>query len=364
MNRNWSRRSFLRRGSAAAATTSTITFPHILPAGAKGSTERLHIACVGTMGKGRSDRRAVSGSEDIVALCDVDSGRLAEAGKDSPRARRFTDFREMFDRMENTIDAVIVSTPDHAHFPVAMAAIDLGKHVCVQSPLSNRIAEIRELLRATNEKKVVTQMGNQGRTKEGQRLVKEWVDQGAIGELTEIKIWTNRPNWPQGSRLKRTGADIPKGLDWELWLAQVPSKPYVKNIHPRNWRAWWDYGSGALGDMGCHLMDSAFSVLGEVSPERVEAKTGKCTSEFAPEWSSLTYQFEGDRTLSWHDGARGGKAIRPENRKASIPLASRHGKRPSTASSSLERKARSLAPTSTVAAPPSFLSSGWKRSEK
>lgn len=277
---------------------------------------KLNIASVGVGGKGGSDRKlAEAEGNNIVALCDVDAKRLAGAQKDHPGAKCHTDFRKMLEEMGKGIDAVLVSTPDHMHFCAAMMAIQMGKHVCVQKPLCNTIWETRELHEAAKKAGVVTQMGNQGATGEGRRLIQEWVEQGAIGKLKEIRIWTDRPIWPQGALTKRA-AQIPAGLDWDLWLGQVPPMDYFEytdregnkgELHPFKWRGWWHFGSGALGDIGCHSMDPSFRVLGGRFPTKVEAQCPPITEEIAPAWSTVLYHFpEGNGqpalTLTWQDG--------------------------------------------------------------
>lgn len=291
-----------------------------MPRGAQGDGQmlnsRLRIASIGAGGKGAGDRKfAEAEGNDIVAVCDVDARRLASAQKDHPAAKCYADFRKMLEEMGQGIDAVIVSTPDHAHFSAAMMAVQMGKHVCVQKPLCNTIWEARELHKAAKKAGVVTQMGNQGATEEGRRLIQEWVAQGAIGKLKEIRIWTDRPIWPQGALVKKS-AQKPADLDWDLWLSQVPPMEYFEytdhegkkgELHPFKWRGWWEFGSGALGDIGCHSMDPSFRVLGGRFPSKVEAQCSPVTGEIAPAWSTVLYHFpEGNGqpalTLTWQDG--------------------------------------------------------------
>jgi predicted dehydrogenase len=241
--------------------------------------------------------------------------------------------------MASSIDAVIVSTPDHTHFPAAMWALKHQKPVCVQKPLCNNIWEIRELHRTAKEAGVLTQMGNQGRTMEGQRLAKEWIEQGAIGTLKEIRLWTDRPLWPQGPLGKKT-AECPPNVNWDLFLGTETSEPYFEFtappevhidpkrgscIHPWNWRGWWQFGSGALGDMGCHLMDASFNILGQRIPEKIEVESGPVTELNGPRWSSLKYHFPATDQypaliVHWNDGSRDGKPNKPE-RDPRIPQA-------------------------------------------
>ncbi len=292
---------------------------------------KLRIACIGIDGKGSSDSGAAADGNDIVAIVDVDTDRLAKAQKRFPGAEAFTDFRKMFEKMSDKIDAVTVSTPDHTHFVAGMMGVQHKKHVMVQKPMCNTIWEVRELHKAAKAAGVVTQMGNQGRTMEGQRLAKEWVDQGAIGTLKEIRLWTNRPIWPQGP-LKKVEVPAPANLDWNVWLGVEPSEPYFefdltpedakkakrgKSVQPFNWRGWWQFGSGALGDMGCHIMDSSFSILHQAIPVKIEAESSEITDTCAPVWSNLRYHFAASDqhpalVVSWNDGIKDGKPNKPE----------------------------------------------------
>ena len=342
------RRRFLAQSAAFAGLA--LTGPNLLLHGQNAASKRLNIAMIGAAGKGRSDRSNVAKDHNIVALVDVDSDRLAigmksakETNPDGKTAQGFKDFRKMFDTMAKDIDAVIVSTPDHTHFVAAMWAVRHGKHVCVQKPLCNTIAEVRTLHAAAKSAGVITQMGNQGRTSEGHRLVKEWIEQGVIGRLKEIRLWTDRPIWPQGALTKKA-AKCPSTLDWDLWLTSESNEPYFEfdapagsrakksdknqggiSVHPFNWRGWWQFGAGALGDMGCHIMDAAFNVLGQRVPTKIEVESSPITNLTAPTWSKLIYHFaSNDRfpalTVSWHDGAKDGKQNLPE-RDDRVPLA-------------------------------------------
>ncbi|MCL5270058.1 MAG: Gfo/Idh/MocA family oxidoreductase [bacterium] len=270
--------------------------------------EKLNIACVGCGGKGTSDIEGVSG-ENIVALCDVDANRAAEGWAKHPKAPKYWDYRRMLREMDDKIDAVVVATPDHVHFPAAMMAISMGKHVYVQKPLTHTVWEARQLTLAARRHGVATQMGNQGHANEGTRLLKEWVDAGAIGKVREVHIWTNRPIWPQGIDRPAEEMAVPDPLQWNLWLNGAPYRPYNEAYMPFNWRGWWDFGCGALGDMGCHLMDAAFWALKLDNPKRIEATSSGINKETAPEWSIITYEFgaRGDMPplkLVWYDGGK------------------------------------------------------------
>mgnify|MGYP002822133190 CR=1 FL=1 len=207
------------------------------------------------------------------------------------------------------IDAVSVSTPDHAHAVQAMAAMQLGKHVYVQKPLTHDIYEARKLTEAAKKYKVVTQMGIQGHTKEGMRLLKEWIDAGAIGTVREIIYWTDRPIWPQGIGRPSGTPAVPKNVNWELWLGPAPKRPYHPAYHPFKWRGFWDFGTGAVGDMGCHNSDLAYWALNLRDPKTLEAVSSGINDETAPKWSIITYHFpqQGKRKpvkVIWYDGGK------------------------------------------------------------
>ncbi len=270
--------------------------------------EKLRVAGVGCGGKGGSDIDG-AGAEEIVALCDVDFNRAAGTFRKYPNAKRYRDFRQMLLEMDEQIDAVTVSTPDHMHFPAAMMAITMGKHVYVQKPLTHTVAEARALTEAAHAHGVVTQMGNQGHAGEGTRLLREWVQAGAIGDVHEVHFWTNRPIWPQGLTRPATADVLPPTLDWNRWLGVAPLRPYHSSYLPFNWRGWWDFGCGALGDMGCHIMDAAFWALDLKYPISVEAEMDAAYAETAPKWSIVTYQFPARGRMPpvkvvWYDGGK------------------------------------------------------------
>lgn len=271
-----SRRNFVKTASLAAAGFMIVP-RHVL--GGKGfiaPSDRLIIAGVGAGGKGESDLTGfVSGGKaDIGFLCDVDDRRAANSVKRFPKAKYYKDWREMMDKESKNFDAVSVSTPDHNHAIITLAAIQRKKHVYVQKPLTHDIYEARILTEAAKKYKVVTQMGNQGSSSDGARKLMEWYNAGIIGDVHTVYCWTDRPVWPQGIPWSTKKADIPKQLDWDLWLGTAPQIDYVEKLVPFNWRGWWDYGTGALGDMGCHLVDAPFRVLGLNYPSSVECSVG------------------------------------------------------------------------------------------
>ena len=300
---------------AAAVGAFTIVPRHVL--GGPGQTppsEKLNIAGVGIGGMGKNNVEACEG-ENIVALCDVDFNLAANVFEKYPKAKKWRDYRQMLEKQRD-IDAVIVATPDHTHAVVAMAAMKMGKHVYVQKPLTRTVYESRMLTEAARKYKVATQMGNQGHSKEDCRLTKEWIAYGAIGLVREVHCWTNRPVWPQGILRPTETRPVPEGLDWDLWLGPAPYRPYHPCYLPFNWRAWLDFGCGALGDMACHVMDSAFWALDLRYPTSVEASCSamvveggkrKENNETYPRASIVHYTFPArgsmpELKLHWYDG--------------------------------------------------------------
>lgn len=271
-----SRRNFVKTASLAAAGFMIVP-RHVL--GGKGfiaPSDRLIVAGVGAGGKGESDLTGfVSGGKaEVGFLCDVDDRRAANSVKRFPKAKFYKDWREMMDKESKNFDAVSVSTPDHNHAIITLAAIQRKKHVYVQKPLTHDIYEARILTEAAKKYKVVTQMGNQGSSTDGARKLMEWYNAGIIGDVHTVYCWTDRPVWPQGIPWSANKAEIPKQLNWDLWLGTAPQIDYVDKLVPFNWRGWWDYGTGALGDMGCHLADAPFRVLGLNYPTDVECSVG------------------------------------------------------------------------------------------
>jgi predicted dehydrogenase len=322
-----SRRKFLKN-TALGVAAFTIVPRYVL--GGKGyvaPSDRLVIASIGIGGKGQSDisNFAKSGKADIGFLCDVDDRRAATTIKNFPKARYIKDWRELLDKEAKNFDAVSVATPDHNHAVITLAAMQQGKHVYVQKPLTHDIYEARKLTEAAKRYQVVTQMGNQGASGDGVRILREWYDAGLIGKVHTVYCWTDRPVWPQGVPWSANQAPIPQGLDWDLWLGTAPYKPFVDKLVPFNWRGWWDYGTGALGDMGCHLVEPPYRVLELGYPTSVECSVGSVyVDEFkrgyfpesCPPSSHVIMTFpktkktKGEVTLHWMDG--GIKPERPE----------------------------------------------------
>jgi predicted dehydrogenase len=277
------RRTFL--ASTAAATAGfTIVPRHVLGGQATPApSDKLNIAGVGVGGMGKNNLGKCE-TENIVALCDVDFGLADPVFKKYPNAKQYKDFRVMLDEQKD-IDAVIVATPDHTHAVIAMAAMERKKHVYVQKPLTHSVYEARLLTETARKHGVVTQMGNQGHSGEGIRLLCEWVWDGAIGPIRESHAWTNRPVWPSGIEVDRPTdtPEVPPGLDWDLWLGPARVRPYHPTYHPAKWRAWWEFGTGSLGDMGCHIVDPLFWALKLKYPISVEASISKYWHAFFEE---------------------------------------------------------------------------------
>jgi predicted dehydrogenase len=273
--------------------------------------EKLNVGMIGVNGKGAENIKGMSG-ENIVALCDVDGNSLDKAAAQFPKARTYRDFRKMLEQKD--LDAVVVTIPDHCHAVASLAAIKLGKHVYCEKPLTHSIYEARQLTLAAREHKVATQMGNGGHASDAIREAVEWVQAGVVGAVHEVHCWSNRPIWPQGIARPGETPPVPKHLDWDLWIGPAPMRPYHPAYHPFKWRGWWDFGTGALGDMGCHIIDAPFWALDLGAPSRVEAESSGVNEQTAPKWSIVRYQFpaRGQRPavkLTWHDG---GKTPGPE----------------------------------------------------
>ncbi len=285
-----SRRSFIRQTGIVAAGFTIVPSSVVSGLGHLVPSDRLNIAGVGVGGIGRINLRNMA-SENIVALCDVDWRYAANTFNDYPDAQKFKDYRRMLDKMGKDIDAVVVGTPDHTHYVVAADSIRAGKHVYVQKPLTHSVYESRQLAMLAKTAGVATQMGNQGNSGDGIRLVCEWIWNGEIGEVREVHAWTNRPIWPQGLERPTDTPSTPPTLDWDLFIGPAPWRPYHPAYTPWNWRAWWDFGTGALGDMGCHIIDPVFKALELGHPTAFEGSSSQVNTESAPRAEIVTYYF-------------------------------------------------------------------------
>jgi predicted dehydrogenase len=309
-NNGISRRRLL--GRAAATAAFTIVPRHVLGGPAQTApSEKLNIAGIGVGGRGADDIAAVS-SENIVALCDVDERQAAGTFNKYPKAAKYRDFRTMLQERKE-IDAVVIATPDHTHAVAAMMAIKMGKHVYCEKPLTRTVYEARALAKAARAAGVATQMGNQGMAFEGNRLINEWIWDGAIGKVREVHAWSDRPThngrlfWAQGVDRPKDTPPVPSTLDWDLWLGPAPRRPYHPAYVPLAWRGWWDFGSGGLGDMGIHNLAPVFSALKLGAPTSVDSSSTLFNDETLPLASIVHYEFpaRGDMPavrLHWYDG--------------------------------------------------------------
>jgi len=287
-----SRRAFLGT-TAAAAAGLTIVPSHVVGGlGHKAPSDKLNIVGVGVGGMGFANLKNLE-SENIVGLCDVDWGYTAGNGVFDryPNAKKYKDWRRMFDEMGDDFDAVVVATADHTHAIIASHAITMGKHVYVQKPLTHSVYESRLLTKLADKYKVATSMGNQGSSGEGVNLTTEWIANGEIGEVTKVEAFTDRPIWPQGLNTPENGDWVPETLDWDLFTGPAEMKPFNHIYHPWNWRGWWDYGTGALGDMACHILHPVFVGLQLGYPTKAQASSTLLLEECAPNAQSvkLTY---------------------------------------------------------------------------
>jgi predicted dehydrogenase len=325
--RRTQRRDFLKQ-SAAAGLGFWVGGGVTLGADKERSPlERLNIAAVGVGGKGRSDAEQAAKVGNLIAICDIDDNHLdsfanhkTKEGELPFRAvEKFNDFREMLDKRGKEIDAVVVSTPDHTHAPASVMAMRMKKHVYCQKPMTHSVYEARLMRELAREMGVCTQMGNQGSAENGLREAVEIIQAGAIGNVTEAHIWTNRPIWPQApgvtSRPKET-PEVPKHVHWDLFLGPAPERPYSPAYHPFKWRGWWDFGTGALGDMGCHTANMAFRALKLGHPTSLVAVSDPINPETYPGWAHVTYEFpaRGDMgavRVHWYEGRKDGELVLP-----------------------------------------------------
>jgi hypothetical protein len=311
------RRAFLRRSTLAAGAAS-LPFPFV--GRVLGANDRINVACIGVGGKGDSDSaHAFTAGGNIVAICDVDGNTLegkhksfrsqAEKEKRTYDAKQYKDWRKMIEEMGSSIDAVTISGPDHMHGPAAITAMRLGKHVYCQKPLTQTLWEAREMRRLASEKKLATQMGNQGSAENGLRRAVEVIQAGVIGKPKELHVWSNRPVWPQGLNRPEGSDPVPAHLDWDLWLGPAQVRPYKKDVyHAFNWRGWYDFGTGALGDMACHTVNMPFRALKLGYPSAVELEmASRIYAETFPLTSRIRFEFperDGLPPLKfwWYDG--------------------------------------------------------------
>jgi len=274
----------------------------------KAANEKIRFACIGVGGKGTSDSADAGRNGDVVAICDIDDKNLDRAATAFPNAKKYNDFRKLLEEMGPNIDAVTVSTPDHTHAAASLMAMRMGKHCFTQKPLTHTLYEARRMSEVAKENKVATQMGNQGTANSGLREAAAIVQSGAIGNVKEVHVWTNRPIWPQGGP-RPPEAECPKYVHWDEWLGPAAWRPFAIGYHPFAWRGWWDYGTGALGDMACHTLNMPYMALSLQHPTSVEAQQSGHNKESYPKWSIIKYEFPAIAsrpavTMTWYDGGK------------------------------------------------------------
>jgi predicted dehydrogenase len=297
------RREFLHSTAVAGGLASAIYVGHAAAQESKSANEKLNIACIGVANKGRHNIDELA-SQNIVVLCDVDERHLNQAGERWPEARKYRDYRKMLEAEVNKIDAVVVSTSDHTHAPATSVALDLGKPVYCEKPLTHTVAEARAIAKLAKKKGVATQMGTQIHAGDNYRRVVELVQSGAIGTVKEIHCWCNK-GWSNG-RFDACNMPAPAHLDWDLWLGPAKERPYCGSIHPANWRRFWEYGAGTFGDMACHVMDLPFWAMNLTHPLSVSCEGPEVHPDGAPSWCKASYEFpaaNGSKLLlTWSDG--------------------------------------------------------------
>jgi len=321
-NKQLSRRDFIGTTSLAAAGLSIVPSNTIAGLGHKAPSDKLNIAGVGIGGMGFSNLKNMT-TENIVALCDIDWDHSKDCFNNFPKAKKYWDWRKMYDEMDKSIDAVLVATADHNHAIVASHAMTLNKHVYVQKPLTHSVYESRLLTRLAVKHKVATSMGNQGSSDVGVRLIQEWLWNGEIGEVTRVEAFTDRPLWPQGLATPKEGMKIPETMNWDLFIGPAKYRPYHRMYTPWNFRGWWDFGTGALGDMACHLLHPVFMGLKLGYPTRVQGASTMLMTDSAPSTESVQLIFPArpnvpgikmdfpEVQVTWMDG--GMKPMKPSN---------------------------------------------------
>jgi predicted dehydrogenase len=305
MSKRLNRRRFLQHTAAGAGL---VILSGSAAVRSYAANNKLTTALVGVGGRGGAHFGAAAG-ENLIAICDADEPRMAKALKGRPALKGYTDYRRLFDAHKD-LNAVFIATPDHNHFPAAMRAVAGGAGVYVEKPMTHSLWEVRTLTEAVRARKVASQLGNQGHSDAGWRSLCEYIWAGAIGDVTEVHFVTNRPTWPQGVD-RPPSKPVPDGLNWDAWIGPAPYRDYHDNLHAFKWRGWLDFGAGALGDMGCHIMDGAVWALrlGEADTVEVEAESSGVNGETYPKWSIVTYRFPARGSmppvaLKWFDGGK------------------------------------------------------------
>jgi len=307
MSNRLNRRDFVKTTAAAGSLIGVGFWSSVEAQEGKGANETINFACIGVGGKGASDSADAGSHGNVVAICDVDSNTRAGGAKRFKGAREYTDFRKMLDEGKD-IDAVTVSTPDHTHAPAATRAMKLGKHCFCQKPLTHTIFEAHRMGELAKEMKLATQMGNQGTSEPALREAAAQIKAGAIGDIKEVHVWTNRPIWAQGGP-RPNPSPAPANLDWNQWLGAAPERPYAKGYHPFAWRGWWDFGTGALGDMACHTFNMPYMACDLYDPTSIQADSSGHNGDSYPKWSVITFEFPANKDrgaipVTWYDGGK------------------------------------------------------------
>jgi predicted dehydrogenase len=306
MSRKSSRRAFLKETTAIGI--GLWAGGGILAKESLSANEAIRFACIGIAGKGDSDSGDAKNFGDVVAICDIDDASLEAVTKEKfPSAQKFHDYRKMFDEIGKNIDAVTVSTPDHHHAFASIMAMKLGKACFCQKPLTHSVSEARMMANVAREMKVATQMGNQGTANDSLRRAAAFIKAGHLGTIKEVHVWTNRPIWPQGGDRPGPADSIPETVHWDLWLGPAPFREYAQGYHPFKWRGWWDFGTGALGDMACHTFNMPFMALDLKNPTSIEAEHSGHNGDSYPNWSIIKFAFPASGTrpaipVTWYDG--------------------------------------------------------------
>lgn len=307
MSKRTTRRQFLQ--TTAAASAGYFVAAGLSPKQSLAANEEIRFACVGVGGKGGSDSKDASRNGKVVAICDIDGERLDAAGRSFEGAKKYFDYRKMLEEQEKNIDAVTVSTPDHNHACASIMAMRMKKGCFTQKPLTHSIYEARKMGEVAKEMGVATQMGNQFTANSNLRESAALIQAGAIGDAKHVHIWTNRPVWPQGLDRPTDNPPVPSYVHWKEWIGPAEMRPYNPIYHPFKWRGWWDFGTGALGDMACHTLNMSFMALNLRNPVSVQATTSGHNKETYPKWSQIEFEFpaDGDRPavkMTWYDGGK------------------------------------------------------------
>ena len=308
---NSSRRDFLKKSAVATAGITIVPSFAVGGLGHRAPSDKLNIVGIGVGGKGHPNLVGMN-TENIVGLCDVDWKYATTCFKEFPKAKRYYDWRKMFDELNGQFDAVMVATADHSHAVIAATALTLGKHVYCQKPLTHSVYESRLLTKLAAKHKVATQMGNQGNSGDGVRQVCEWIWNGEIGEVREVHAWTDRPIWPQGLQRPTEKMTPPDTLNWDLFIGPAPKRPFHEIYTPWNWRGWWDFGTGAFGDMACHVLDPVYQSLKLGYPDKVNGSSTLMNTESAPQAETVVFNFPAREKMAkvempavkihWYDG--------------------------------------------------------------